>query len=177
MKIGITGHQSLDKRLQTQGAHHSEAEAWVWVEEKFVDVLAGSAVEKTIVISSLAAGADQRLSRLASDRGASLEVIVPAADLITTFTNVADRDEYESLLARAIEIIHLDFPEPSEAAYFAAGKQVVDRADMIIAVWDGRDAEGLGGTGDVVTYAHEQGLKILQLDPIRRRVHQISSKE
>lgn len=164
-RIGITGHQSLAKRLRDDGALHSESEAWTWVE----GVFAGLVTDNEIVVSSLAGGADQRLSRVATERGARIEVVIPSADYLETL-NQSDRDEYKRLLDCAIEVIRLNFPEPSESAFFAAGKSVVDRSDTIVAVWDGQPAEGLGGTGDIIAYAHDRDKDVLQLDPIRRTI-------
>ena len=39
----------------------------------------------------------------------------------------------------------------------AAGKSIVDSCEMLIAIWDGKPARGLGGTGDVVRYARKTG--------------------
>jgi len=54
----------------------------------------------------------------------------------------------------------LAFREPSEEAFFAAGKAVVDACDWLIAVWDGEPARGLGGSADVVAYARNQGRRV-----------------
>ena len=35
----------------------------------------------------------------------------------------------------------LDYPSPSEEAFFAAGKQIVEAADELIAIWDGEPAQ------------------------------------
>lgn len=51
----------------------------------------------------------------------------------------------------------LPFSEPSEEAFYAAGKAVVDACDWLIAVWDGEPARGLGGSADVVAYARNRG--------------------
>lgn len=163
-KIGITGHQSLEKRLKARGAQHSEADAWEWVESAFAGALPSDAV----VISSLAIGADQRLSRLALEHGARLQVVIPSAKYIETFGRAVDRGEYERLLSQAIEVVRLDYPDPSEEAFFAAGKYVVHGSDSIVAVWDGQEAEGLGGTSDIVAYGQKLGRPMLLLDPIRR---------
>lgn len=37
-------------------------------------------------------------------------------------------------------------------AYAAAGRYIVDRSDVTIALWDGRRAGGKGGTAEVVYY-------------------------
>jgi hypothetical protein len=34
----------------------------------------------------------------------------------------------------------------------------VNRSDRLLAVWDGKPAQGLGGTGDIVAYAKSRGL-------------------
>jgi len=45
--------------------------------------------------------------------------------------------------------------------------RVVDLADLLIAVWDGKPARGPGGTADVVAYAASAGKPYVWLDPIR----------
>ena len=37
-----------------------------------------------------------------------------------------------------------------------ASKLMVDKADELYAVWDGKPAQSYGGTGDVVAYARER---------------------
>jgi hypothetical protein len=59
----------------------------------------------------------------------------------------------------------LPFEEPSEKAFFEAGKRIVDWADLLVAVWDGGPARGFGGTADVVRYAEERGRSLLILWP------------
>jgi hypothetical protein len=41
-----------------------------------------------------------------------------------------------------------------------AGRRLVDDADEIIAVWDGKPARGYAGTADVVRYAISRGRPI-----------------
>jgi hypothetical protein len=40
----------------------------------------------------------------------------------------------------------------------AASKLMVDEADELYAVWDGKPARAYGGTADVVAYARERGI-------------------
>lgn len=42
----------------------------------------------------------------------------------------------------------------------AAGKLMVDEADELYAVWDGKPARSYGGTADVVAYAREHGTPV-----------------
>lgn len=164
--IGVTGHQALEKRLRDQGVTHSEAEAWAWVDRQFAGLLSAGSV----IVSSLAAGTDQRLTRVALASGCPIEVVVPSIGYEATFSNPDDRDAFDRMLHQAWEVFRLGFGEPSEEAFYAAGKRVVERCDQLVAVWDGADAAGLGGTADVVRYAQAAGKAVVQLDPIRLKV-------
>ena len=48
-----------------------------------------------------------------------------------------------------------------EAAYAAAGLAVLDRCDLLIALWDGMPARGPGGTGDQVAEARARALPLV----------------
>ncbi|MCU0469875.1 MAG: hypothetical protein MUF58_14870 [Arcicella sp.] len=58
-------------------------------------------------------------------------------------------------------------PETKNEAYMAVGKRLVDECDILVAVWDGQDAQGLGGTGDVVAYAHTVGKPVHIVKAVR----------
>ncbi len=73
------------------------------------------------------------------------------------------------MLAGAEGRIALDFEEPGEEAYMAAGQEIVRLAELMIAVWNGAPAAGLGGTGDVVRHARQSGRKVWHLNPVTRR--------
>jgi hypothetical protein len=60
-------------------------------------------------------------------------------------------------LEAAHSVTRLDYAEPTEEAFLAAGKSVVDNCQVLIAVWDGKPARGLGGTADIVRYARDTG--------------------
>ena len=60
-------------------------------------------------------------------------------------------------------------PQPTrEDAYLAAGHAVVDDADVVLALWDGRPARGRGGTAEVVEYARSLGRPLVWIDVARR---------
>jgi hypothetical protein len=115
-------------------------------------------------ICSLAAGSDQLFARKIIESGNGLSVVVPCKGYETTF-EADGREEYRQLLAAAAHTETLDFDAPSEQAFFAAGKKVVEDCDELIAVWDGEVARGLGGTADVIGYARELGKRVLVLWP------------
>ena len=114
-------------------------------------------VQQLVGITSLAEGADQIFAERVLAAGGQLTAILPAAHYALTFPHGPARQHYEDLLSRANQIIHLPFNEPTEDAYWAAGKEIVDRCDFLLAVWNGKPSGGLGGTGDIVAYAREIG--------------------
>jgi hypothetical protein len=48
-----------------------------------------------------------------------------------------------------------------------AGSWIVEHCDQLIAVWNGQQGAGLGGTADVVTLARESGVRVRHLDTTR----------
>jgi len=160
MQVGITGHQRL-----------SDEDSWTWVADTIRAAL--SPIEAPLIgISSLAIGADQLFAFLILKLGGELRVVLPFPTYADTFTPGKDLDGYRDLLSRAGAIEVLAAATSREQSYLAAGQRVVDLADWMIAVWNGKQAAGLGGTGDVVRYAVERGKRVLHIDPTARRVAQ-----
>jgi hypothetical protein len=109
--------------------------------------------------SSLAAGADQLFATELLATGGRLHVVIPATGYAATLDHHAAAS-YERLLAAATDTTRLPFPAPNEAAYDAAGRWIAEHSDLLIAVWDGEPARGLGGTADAVAHARELGREV-----------------
>jgi hypothetical protein len=116
-------------------------------------------------ITSLAAGSDQLFAESLSAWQIPYEVIIPCERYTETF-DAAALGKYESLLRKAAASTILPFTRPSEEAFYAAGKSVVDRSDFMIAVWNGHPARGLGGTADIVNYSRRQAKSVVHLNPV-----------
>lgn len=155
MKVGFTGHQ------------HRPGIDWDWVEKAITNELR-QAGKPLIGLSSLAEGADQIFADAVLREGGSLRVIIPTKDYAKYFEGAA-LEHYHFLREKA-EVEELNKSGNSEEAFMAAGQRIVDDADQIIAVWDGRPAQGLGGTADIVHYACKQGKYIAHVNPISREV-------
>lgn len=128
--------------------------------------------ESLAVMSTLAEGAD----RLAAQRvllrpNAKLiaPLPFPQADYETDFESGGSKAEFRELLSRAAEVIQLKLPERRDEAYEAAGIYVLDHCDVLLAIWDGRDAQGRGGTGEIVSHARERDLPIAWVHAGNRR--------
>ncbi|MPZ67974.1 MAG: hypothetical protein GEU71_00400 [Actinobacteria bacterium] len=154
IRLGVTGHQEVpsgvDRLLQ--------AEIRGLVESR-------SPASGFIGVTSLAAGTDQLFADVILELGGSLHVVLPCLGYETTFSDSKTLDHFEDLLGHAEEVEKLTFPSPREEAFLAAGKRVVDLSDILLAVWDGKPARGLGGTADIVNYAGSVGRPIRVLWP------------
>ncbi len=122
-------------------------------------------LDDLVGISSLAEGADQIFAGLVLARGGRLNVVLPAADYRENFA-ASDAEHFDDLLAQAASVVELPFGRSTEEAFFAAGQAIVDRCELLLAVWDGQQARGLGGTGDVVAYAQAQGVNCRVIWPV-----------
>jgi hypothetical protein len=142
--LGVTGHRTIPAR-----AHDFTVDA--------VRDILGHAESPLSLVTSLATGADQLVATELLRNGGHLHVIVPSSNYERTFATTTDLSSFRSLLEAAQTVTRLDYAEPSEEAFMAAGQCIVDRCEMLIAIWDGKPARGLGGTGDVVRYARKTG--------------------
>jgi hypothetical protein len=158
MNIGLTGHQKLDNPRD-----------WEWVKGE-IDRILTSLPSPVIGLSSLAVGADQLFAKAILQHKGSLEVIIPFPEYESTFDDGPDREWYQQLLKAASKINVMRRAGSDEECYFAAGKKVVDGADVLVAVWNGKPAAGLGGTGDIVKYARQRQKRTIHLNPITHEV-------
>lgn len=143
MIVGFTGHQQLP------------VEALSFIRKRIQQEL--DARSAAIGITSLAAGADQIFAKELLNYGGNLQVIIPSARYESTFRDADDLSAFHHLIAHASSVEILPFNAPSQEAYLKAGQRIVDLSNLLIAVWDGRPAQGLGGTADIVSYAAETG--------------------
>lgn len=146
-RIACSGHQTLTPA--TRRAVAAEIAA----------VLA-TGTEELVGLSSLALGADQVFSLAVLAAGGQLHAVIPSEAYEDSFATDESVKSYRALLGLAAHSTTLHFPAPNEDAYLAAGHHIVDHCDLLLAVWDGREAAGKGGTADVVSYARDRGVNI-----------------
>ncbi len=108
--------------------------------------------------------ADQIFARAVTDLGGTLEVDIPAAEYREGLPTDS-HPEYDDLFAQAAAVRRLPFTESTSESRMTASKLMVDEADELYAVWDGKPARAYGGTADVVAYAREHGTPIRVIWP------------
>ena len=167
LRIGVTGHRdvTLAPAMLTwlRGALDNAFSA---LKQRAVDTQSGT--DRSLqVISALAEGADRMVADAGLAHGAALVAVLPfrRAVYLQDFAEEQSKQDFQKLLAAAAEVVELDgltsSNEDRNAAYSAVGEAVVARSDLIFALWDGRPANGPGGTGEIVTYARHHGCPVL----------------
>jgi hypothetical protein len=151
-RIAVTGHRGLPEPTARLVDAALRAE------------LARRANGGLVGITSLADGADQLFARAVLDAGGALEVIVPAERYRAGLPPEC-WPEYDALLARAATVMQLGHVESDSEAHMDASEEMLKRADVLFAVWDGQPARGYGGTADVVAEARREGLPVVVLWP------------
>jgi hypothetical protein len=150
-RIAVSGHRGLS------------AETATLIDRAIRTALTDYGAEIT-GLSNLADGADQIFARAVIDLGGALEAIIPAHEYRAGLPADTHR-QYDDLLARAAEVHELPFIESTPDSHMAASKLMIDSADELFAVWDGKPARAYGGTADVVEYARERDLPVRVIWP------------
>jgi hypothetical protein len=167
--LGVTGHREFrpgdEEPLRTL------------VTSVMGDIRLRCAHTPLILLTPLAEGADRLVAKVALDAGAWLVVPMPfaRAQYEATFRDDDSRRKFAELVShpRTLRVFHLDLPGALDAAtrrrvsYLCTGAYVARHSQVLIALWDGRPAEGLGGTAAIVDYRRTGRLdidpKLLQL--------------
>lgn len=159
--IGVTGHRFL-----------ADPDVLDAALSEVVAQLARERPEPWTVVSALAEGADRLVVRHLLDRAGSRLVVLlplPVEDYETDFATPESRADFQDLLSRADDVVTMPPRDDRDTAYEACGAAVAARSDLLIAIWDGREARGVGGTGSVVGRARDLGRAVVWVHAGNRR--------
>ena len=188
LRIGITGHRGppklpneslasiraaldrvlaviVDEGRRSQAAYNAAIPAHEAATSEFV------------VISSLAEGADRLVAEAGIAKGFTLEAVLPfhRKEYAQDFKTEDTRAAYESLMERASAVFELDgSPNDRPRAYETAGLIMLANIDLLIAIWDGNAAAGVGGTAQIISRAVSGGIPIVWIEPANPAVIRLS---
>ncbi|HSG64998.1 MAG TPA: hypothetical protein VLD39_08355 [Gammaproteobacteria bacterium] len=159
--IGVTGHRDLvpDEVPQIRRRVH---EFLLSMRERFAD-------RPLEVLSPLAEGSDRLVADIAVELGIALVVPLPMSrDLyVQDFQTPESRGRFEQLCARASAVYELpvtagwtaaDIAAPGGARnrqYAQLGVFLCAHSHVLLALWDGKPSEEVGGTAQVVRFHHD----------------------
>jgi hypothetical protein len=119
------------------------------------------------VISSLAEGADRLVAQRGLRMGFELQAPLPypREEYEKDFVSADSRQEFYDLLRQSSGVFEIDGTRQQGAsAYLAAGQLLIHHCDVLIAIWDGQPAAGVGGTGQIVAEAVKLGVPVVRID-------------
>ena len=152
--IGFTGHRNI-------------------ADPAAVSRMIGAAIDQLeapgvslLAVCSAARGGDTLFIEETIRRSIPFVIILPFS--MERFRKDFEADAWERLqllMRQALRVEHLDGQCGDDEAYMEAGVGTIDRANVVIAVWEGEPARGLGGTADVVAYARALRKPLLLINP------------
>lgn len=112
-------------------------------------------------VSCIAAGADSLFAEEVTAMGGRLVVLIPSQDYRARKVKPEHAPVFDHLVEAAVEVIILPNGTANRVAYEAANAELLTRADVLVAVWDGSPPSGKGGgTADTVHEARMAGLPV-----------------
>jgi nucleoside 2-deoxyribosyltransferase len=153
--IGFSGHRALTNPGSI-AAHIGAA----------LDRLA-SICGSVATVSSSASGADILFLEEVARRKLPHLIILPfhKARFEKDFT-AADWQRVQACVKNAQHIEEISSAASDAEAYMEVGERTVEQADIVIAVWDGKPAAGLGGTADAVAHARMLDKPLIWINPV-----------
>jgi hypothetical protein len=143
--LAVTGHRDVP------------ADDWVVLSASVLEQMRALSAQHPnspgLLLSGLAEGADRLVARCALEAGWALGVVLPLpqSDYEADFSDERSVADFRELIARAAwcrDISEASAVRP--ACYDALGDWLARHSQVLIALWDGREGKGLGGTADVV---------------------------
>lgn len=160
LRIGVTGHRNVpdDPALRARVAEAVRRIAGLGEEPRCLTV-----------VSALAPGADRLVAEaVLREPGAALEALLPMPpdQVEEDFPNPDSRAEFRDLLHRAETIESIPSAGSRRANFESAGVAMLDRVDVLIALWDGEPARGQGGTAQIVAHAEARGVPVVWIGTV-----------
>jgi len=153
--VGVTSHRDIDP-AQLPALREQVRGALSMLQEQFPEL-------SLVVVSALAEGGDRLVAEAGLALGARLIVPLPmpVETYAQDFVAPGSREHFDALSRRGSVIVLpqqeapelLRMPGPQrDRQYLLAGLFVANHCHVLLALWDGRDNGGLGGTAQVVRY-------------------------
>ncbi|MCU1474271.1 hypothetical protein, partial [Amnibacterium sp.] len=163
LRLGVIGHRWLPSDEQVMRALGVVLDGV----ERALPPRSRSTDTELVVVSSIADGADRIVARAAMERGGRLEAVLPAPlEVFRRDFDPASATDFDDLLNAASTVVvvaqHVD-----DLAYRTAARAVVDRSDIVLAIWDGLPSRGPGGTAETYDYAVLQRKAVWWLEVTR----------
>ncbi|MFF4478145.1 hypothetical protein ACWDHW_11685 [Streptomyces melanosporofaciens] len=124
-------------------------------------ILAAYEPSSLVGVSCIAKGSDSLFADAVLAAGGRLAVVIPSADYRQAKVKPEHAATFDRLVEAADEVLVMPYATADRQAYEAANAVLLERADRLVAVWNGRPPTGKGGgTADVVHQAREADIPV-----------------
>ena len=173
LNVGITGHRSgaltapLVRTLRpiVFTVFRQLQEATLRLQES-EPTLPSDVAARLRLHTALASGADQIAAICARSSGYFVRALLPFEpnEYRKDFANEEELEGFEQALEAADEIVALPGCRSDlQSAYVLVGQSLVGTADILIAIWDGEQGRGPGGTAHVVEMALKEAVPVIHI--------------
>ncbi|MFF4696465.1 hypothetical protein [Streptomyces chattanoogensis] len=153
--IAVTGHMDLT------------ADSVLLVRAALDDLLKPHGGGDLIGISCIAAGSDSLFAEAVLAVGGRLVVVLPSQDYREAKVKAHHAETFDRLIDAADEVRVMPHTLANRQAYESANRALLEKADRLVAVWNGEPPSGKGGgTADVVAEAKALGLPVDVVWPV-----------
>jgi len=165
--IGFTGHRNLPDESKSRESIL-----------KFLQDFKGK-TEKTIYgVSSAAAGGDLLFAESCLQVGLPIRILLPAPkEQFREDFDDATWSRAESVMQRAMSVEVIGTGETKEERYYECGAETVQQSQMLLALWDGKPSQGLGGTEEIFTYAKNQGRPVVWIQSVTGEIQHFNQEK
>lgn len=151
LAIGFTGHRSLPDEAASRTV--------------LCDFLRGYKASTPAIlvgVSSVAAGGDLLFAESCLELDIPLRILLPmpVEDFRSDF-DAAAWARAEHVLAHAVSVEVTGEREERSELYYQCGIQTVQQSRLLVALWDGQQARGVGGTAEIVDFASRIGRPVV----------------
>jgi len=109
-------------------------------------------------VSSVAAGGDLLFAESCIELNLPIRILLPSPP--ETFREDFDDPTWERaerVMASALSVEVMGVSQDPTERYYECGIETVHQSQLLIALWDGEESRGMGGTADIFNFAKEQG--------------------
>ena len=154
INVGVTGHRDIKKT--EYNTYKKQAK------NLLTELINKYPSSKIQVLSGLAEGADMLVAEVALELGCNLVCVLPMPkeEYIKTFSSNENLPLFEELLLKSTYIVDVskiyntNIEQKDYTTMFSElGVYIVKNSQILIALWDGLDAQNVGGTSTVVEFA------------------------
>jgi hypothetical protein len=157
--VAAVGHLDVSERLDTPLA----AEVSKALDD--LSAKARSVGREPKLLTGLAEGADTLVAQIAVEKKWKIEAVLSAPPGVfeKRFPDEPRRALFHRLLDQSKETVVGDPAQPSDRDYAAVSQRMLDKADVLLAIWDGRTIVKEGGTLDTMQRAKSRGIEVVTL--------------